>query len=50
LAIWLMDDGAKSYRTVYFNTQTFDAVSQERLMAILRTQYAIDARPNKDKR
>ena len=49
LAVWLMDDGAKSYRAVYFNTQKFDPVSQERLIEILRTQHSIDARPNKDK-
>ncbi len=49
LAVWLMDDGAKSYRTVYFNTQKFNQVSQERLIEMLRTQHSIDARPNKDK-
>ena len=49
LAVWLMDDGAKSYRSVYLNTQKFDQLGQERLMTILRTQHSIDARPNKDK-
>ena len=49
LAVWLMDDGAKSYRTVYFNTQKFDHISQERLIETLQTQHSIDARPNKDK-
>jgi len=49
LTIWLMDDGAKSYRSVYLNTQKFDQISQERLIMILRKQHSIDARPNKDK-
>lgn len=49
LAVWLMDDGAKSYRAVYFNTQKFDEVSQERLIQILLREYSICARPNRDK-
>ena len=49
VAVWLMDDGAKSYRSVYFNTQKFDRISQERLIAMLRRQHSIDARPNRDK-
>ena len=49
LAVWLMDDGAKSYRTVYFNTQKFDRTSQDRLIEMLQQQHSIDARPNRDK-
>ncbi|MBI1952535.1 MAG: hypothetical protein HYS41_00210, partial [Candidatus Omnitrophica bacterium] len=49
LAVWLMDDGAKSYRAVYFNTQKFDEASQERLIKLLREQHSIDARLNRDK-
>ena len=49
LAVWLMDDGAKSYRAVYFNTQKFDQASQERLIEMLQRQHSIDARPNRDK-
>ena len=49
LAVWLMDDGAKSYRAVYFNTQKFDRTSQERLIELLQRQYSIHARPNRDK-
>ena len=49
VAVWLMDDGAKSYRAVYFNTQKFDRTSQERLIEMLRRQHSIDARPNRDK-
>jgi recombination protein RecA len=38
LAVWFMDDGSKSYRTVYLNTQQFDVPSQERLRAQLLSQ------------
>ncbi len=49
LAVWLMDDGAKSYRTAYFNTQKFDPISQQRLIDLLREQHSIRASLNKDK-
>ena len=49
VAVWLMDDGARSYRAVYFNTQKFDRVSQERLIQLLREPHSIDARLNRDK-
>lgn len=32
LATWFMDDGCKSRRTVYLNTQQFDLASQLRVM------------------
>lgn len=49
LAVWFMDDGSKSYRSVYFNTQQFDAVSQQRLLKMLKEQWDIDATLNRDK-
>jgi hypothetical protein len=49
LAIWLMDDGSKSYRTVYFNTQKFDMRDQRKLIKLLGSQHAIKAKVNKDK-
>lgn len=49
LAVWFMDDGSKSYRAVYFNTQQFDAESQQRLLKILKEQWGIDAALNRDK-
>jgi len=49
LAVWLMDDGARSYRAVYFNTQKFDQISQQRLIDMLLQQHSIHARPNRDK-
>ena len=49
LAVWFMDDGCKSYRAVYLNTQQFDQESLLKLIRLLRGQYQITARLNKDK-
>lgn len=49
LAVWFMDDGSKSYRTVYLNTQQFDVPSQERLKAQLLSQFGIKVTLNRDK-
>lgn len=49
LAVWFMDDGSKSYRTVYLNTQQFDLPSQERLKLQLLTQFGIQVTLNRDK-
>ncbi len=49
LAVWFMDDGSKSYRAVYLNTQQFDLESQERLLSMLKEQWGIDATLNRDK-
>jgi hypothetical protein len=49
LAVWLMDDGSRSYRAVYFNTQQFDLADQVRLIEILDRQFSIVARLNRDK-
>ena len=49
LAVWFMDDGCKSYRALYLNTQQFDRESQERLIRYLKLQWDIDATLNKDK-
>lgn len=49
LAVWLMDDGSKSYTTVYFNTQQFDVPAQERLKAQLMNQFGIRVALNRDK-
>lgn len=49
LAVWFMDDGCKSHRAVYFNTQQFDLPSQERLMFCLQEQFGILSRLNRDK-
>ena len=49
LAVWFMDDGSKTHRAVYLNTQQFDRESQERLMHHLRERFGIDASMNRDK-
>ena len=49
LAVWFMDDGCKSYRAVYLNTQQFDIGSQQRLIAMLKEQWGLDATLNRDK-
>lgn len=49
LAIWFMDDGCKSYRAVYFNTQKFDLDVQRRLIDLLKDQFGLVSSLNKDK-
>lgn len=49
LAIWFMDDGCKSYRALYLNTQQFDVKYQKLLMYMLEAQHGIKATLNKDK-
>ncbi len=49
MAVWFMDDGGKSYRTYYLNTQRFDYQSQRRLIQILKDQHRIDSSLNRDK-
>ena len=50
LATWFMDDGCKSHRAIYLNTQQFDLGSQMRLLDMLLEQWSIEARLNRDKR
>ncbi len=50
LAVWFMDDGCRSRRAVYLNTQQFDLASQERLLRLLREQWSLDGALNRDKR
>ena len=49
IAVWFMDDGSKSYKTYYLNTQRFDYLSQKRLIKMLKEQYSIDSALNRDK-
>jgi len=49
LAVWFMDDGCKSRRSVYLNTQQFDRESQELLLRLLRDQWGIEGALNRDK-
>jgi recombination protein RecA len=49
MAVWFMDDGCKSYRALYLNTQQFDRNDQERLIGMLAQQWAIRSTLNRDK-
>jgi len=49
LAVWFMDDGSKSYRALYLNTQQFDVVSQMRLVELLRNEWSVKTSLNRDK-
>jgi len=49
IAVWFMDDGNKSYKTYYLNTQCFDYLSQKKLIQMLKEQYGIDSSLNRDK-
>jgi hypothetical protein len=49
LAVWFMDDGCRSRRAVYLNTQQFALADQLRLVGMLRDQWHLDATLNRDK-
>ena len=49
IAVWFMDDGSKSYKTYYLNTQCFYCFSQRRLIQMLKGQYGINSSLNRDK-
>ena len=49
LAVWFMDDGSKSYRALYLNTQQFELEDQMRLLEMLKVQFGIHATLNRDK-
>ena len=50
LAIWFMDDGCKSYRAIYLNTQKFSVAEQQKLSFILEKQFEIKTSLNRDKK
>ncbi|UCD14827.1 MAG: hypothetical protein JSV34_03640 [Candidatus Omnitrophota bacterium] len=50
LAVWFMDDGCKSRRAIYLNTQNFSVQDQRKLVQLLKTQYGIKASLNRDKK
>lgn len=49
LAVWFMDDGSRSRRSAYFNTQQFSIENQWRLITMLERQFGIECTLNKDK-
>jgi hypothetical protein len=50
LAVWFMDDGCKSYRTIYLNTQKFSVTEQNKLSSLLKEQFDFKVSLNKDKK
>ena len=50
IAVWFMDDGSKTYKTYYLNTQSFDLSSQNKLIQALKKQFLIDSSLNRDKK
>ncbi len=48
MAVWYMDDGSRSYKSCYFNTQCFDLKSQNNLIRAFK-KLGIKSRLNKDK-
>ena len=44
-----MDDGSKTYSSVYLNTQQFSLSEQLQLIDLLKRQFGIEATINKDK-
>ena len=49
MAVWVMDDGCKSHRAMYFNTQQFSMGEQKLLMDRLARQFEIRTSLNRDK-
>ena len=49
LAVWFMDDGCKSYKALYLNSQQFDFDSQMRLIEFLTDPWNVKATLNRDK-
>ena len=49
MAVWFMDDGSKTYSSVYLNTQQFTLDEQLYLVGLLKKQFGIESRLNKDK-
>ena len=49
MAVWFMDDGSRTYRTFYLNTQSFNYSSQKRIVQMLKEQYEIESALNRDK-
>ena len=50
LAVWFMDDGSKSYNSVYLNTQQFSVDYQHKLLKLLKDTFNFSATLNKDKK
>ncbi len=49
MAVWLMDDGSRSRRAIYLNTQQFDLACQHVLLWLLLDQWGVSGTLNRDK-
>lgn len=49
LAVWFMDDGARSRNSIYLNTQQFSLEEQEFLISLLYKTFQIECALNRDK-
>lgn len=49
LAVWFMDDGARSRSSIYLNTQQFSLLEQSFLQKILLEQFGLVSALNRDK-
>ena len=49
MAVWFMDDGSRSRRAVYLNTQQHAREEQERLIDMLKEQWELESSLNRDK-
>lgn len=49
LSVWLMDDGARDYGQLRFNSQSFTREENQRLASILKAKFGIKATLNRDK-
>jgi hypothetical protein len=49
LAVWFMDDGSRSRKGLYLNTQQFDSESQLTLRSMLKEQWDLETDLNRDK-
>ena len=48
-AVWFMDDGNKSHKALYLNTQQFTVPEQQGLMDLLEKQWGVKSALNRDK-
>lgn len=49
LAVWLMDDGSRSRRSAYLNTQQFSIADQHKLVGLLQRSFGLVATLNRDR-
>ena len=50
LAVWFMDDGSRSHKSWYLNTQQFSINDQKFLVNVLQKKFGLNAKMDKDKK